>query len=64
MDIKVLEGSSGPLKTVEVSAERWGRYPIGATVDVVAGGGLLAGTGTVEAAEVFVFPVAPPQDHP
>ncbi|OKH80691.1 hypothetical protein EB75_20065 [Mycobacterium sp. ST-F2] len=64
MDIKVLEGSSGPLKTVEVSAERWGRYPIGATVDVVAGGGLLAGTGTVEAAEVFVFPVAPPQSTP
>lgn len=64
MDIDVLEGSSARLKTVAVSAERWGRYPVQARVDVLAGGGLLAGTGTVEAAEVFVFPVAPPQSTP
>ncbi|MHA7665192.1 DUF58 domain-containing protein [Mycolicibacterium sp. HS_4_1] len=64
MDVKVIEGSSAQLKTVAVSAERWGRYPIQARVDVLAGGGLLAGTGTVEAAEVFVFPVAPPQSTP
>ena len=61
MGVEVLEGSSAQQKTVSVSAERWGRYPIRATVDVVAGGGLLAGTGTVEATEVFVFPIAPPQ---
>ncbi|MUL63916.1 ATPase [Mycobacterium sp. CBMA 234] len=64
MEIEVLEGSSAQLKTVAVSAERWGRYPIRARVDVVAGGGLLAGTGTVVAAEVFVFPVAPAQSTP
>ncbi|MUM33450.1 DUF58 domain-containing protein [Mycolicibacterium sp. CBMA 361] len=52
------------LKTVAVSAERWGRYPIRARVDVVAGGGLLAGTGTVVATEVFAFPVAPAQSTP
>lgn len=63
MDITVLENSSR-LKTVAVSAERWGRYPIQARVDAVAGGGLLAGTGTVAAAEVFVFPVAPPHSTP
>ena len=31
------------------------------SVEVVAHGGLLAGTGTVEAAEVIVFPMTPPQ---
>lgn len=64
MDIEVLEGSAAPLQTAAVRAERWGRYPIRAVVDAVAGGGLLAGTGTVETAEVFVFPVAPPQSTP
>ena len=64
MDIEVLEGRAAPRQTVVVRAERWGRYPIRARVDAVAGGGLLAGTGTVEAAEVFVFPVAPPQSTP
>jgi uncharacterized protein (DUF58 family) len=46
---------------IGVSAERWGRYPIMARVEVVARGGLLAGTATTAVAEVFVFPVAPPQ---
>ncbi|MUL75100.1 DUF58 domain-containing protein [Mycolicibacterium sp. CBMA 226] len=64
MQVEPLEGSSAQAKTVAVSAERWGRYPIRARVDAVAGGGLLAGTGTVDAAEVFVFPVAPPQSTP
>ena len=64
MDIEVLEGSSARLNKVAVSAERWGRYPIRATVDVVAGGGLLAGTGTVDVGEVFAFPIAPPQSTP
>ena len=48
-------------QTVTVAADRWGRYPIRATVDVVAPGGLLSGTATVDASDVFVFPVAPPQ---
>lgn len=48
-------------QTVTVAADRWGRYPIRATVDVVAPGGLLAGTATVDACDVFVFPMAPPQ---
>lgn len=48
-------------QTVTVTADRWGRYPIRATVDVVAPGGLLSGTGTVDACDVFVFPLAPPQ---
>lgn len=44
-----------------VSAARWGRYPIRATVLVGGRGGLIEGTGTVEAAEICVFPVAAPQ---
>ena len=44
-----------------VQAARWGRYPIRATVRVLGRGGLLEGTGSVDAAEVCVFPVAPPQ---
>jgi uncharacterized protein (DUF58 family) len=44
-----------------VSAPRWGRYPVRATVRVDGRGGLIEGTGTVDAAEVCVFPVAPPQ---
>jgi uncharacterized protein (DUF58 family) len=47
--------------TVTVAADRWGRYPIRAHVNVDARGGLLTGTATVDAAEVFVFPIAPPQ---
>ena len=42
-------------------AESWGRYPIRARVEVVAHGGLLTGTGTVDAADVTVFPLVPPQ---
>ena len=38
-----------------------GPIPIQAQVDVVARGGLLAGTATVDAADVIVFPVAPAQ---
>lgn len=48
-------------QTVTVAADRWGRYPIRATVEVVAPGGLLSGTATVDATDVFVFPLAPPQ---
>lgn len=60
----LVDESPQPVQTVAAVAERWGRYPIWATVDVVACGGLLAGTATVDAAEVTVFPLAPPQSTP
>ncbi len=61
MALDVLEGGSHERQTIAVAAQRWGRYPIRARVQVVAPGGLLAGTATVDAATVFVFPLAPPQ---
>jgi uncharacterized protein (DUF58 family) len=61
MEIDVLQGSSAQLKTVAARAQRWGRYPLSAQLSAVSAGGLLAGTTTVEIAEIFVFPVAPPQ---
>ncbi|MHA7648980.1 DUF58 domain-containing protein [Mycobacterium sp. ML4] len=48
-------------KTVVAKAKRWGRYHVRARVDVLARGGLLRGTGTVDAADVIVFPLTPPQ---
>ncbi|WP_123027947.1 DUF58 domain-containing protein [Mycolicibacterium stellerae] len=48
-------------RTVSVAADRWGRYPVRATVGIVAPGGLLSGSATVDATDVFVFPLAPPQ---
>ncbi|MGV0871611.1 DUF58 domain-containing protein [Mycolicibacterium sp. XJ879] len=57
----VVDGDGPRRKTVEVSADRWGRYPIRAHVRVTARGGLLDGRGTVDAANVYVFPQAPPQ---
>jgi uncharacterized protein (DUF58 family) len=61
MRLEVLDRASGQRQMVATTAERWGRYPIRATVDVVAHGGLLTGTGTVDAADVTVFPMTPPQ---
>jgi uncharacterized protein (DUF58 family) len=52
---------SGQRRTVAVTADRWGRYPIVARVSVLARGGLVLGTGKVDAASVFVFPLTPPQ---
>jgi uncharacterized protein (DUF58 family) len=46
---------------VAVEAARWGRYPVEATVRALGRGGLLEGVGTAPAAQVCVFPVAPPQ---
>jgi uncharacterized protein (DUF58 family) len=51
-------------KTLVATAQRWGRYPIRARVDVLARGGLLTGTGSVDAADVIVFPLTPPQSTP
>lgn len=48
-------------KTVAAVAKRWGRYHLRAQVDVVARGGLLKGTGTVDVADIIVFPLTPPQ---
>lgn len=64
MRLEVLDRNSRQRETVAAVADRWGRYPIRATVDVVAHGGLLAGTATVDAAHVTVFPLAPPQSTP
>ena len=61
MRLDVLGSGPGERQTVTVTADRWGRYPIRASVEVVAPGGLLAGIATVDAADVFVFPLAPPQ---
>nr|WP_090340507.1 DUF58 domain-containing protein [Mycolicibacterium malmesburyense]CRL69851.1 putative secreted protein [Mycolicibacterium malmesburyense] len=48
-------------QTVVATAERWGRYPLQAHLTVMARGGLVEGIGVVDAADVFVFPMAPPQ---
>jgi uncharacterized protein (DUF58 family) len=61
MRMDVLDRTSSRRHTVATAADRWGRYPIRATVEVVAHGGLLTGTGTVDAADVTVFPLTPPQ---
>ena len=64
MRLDVIERTSRQRQSVTASAERWGRYPIRAKVDVIARGGLLVGTATVDAADVIVFPVALPQSTP
>lgn len=46
---------------VVVAADKWGRYPIVARLNVISRGGLVQGTGLADAADVFVFPLAPPQ---
>lgn len=63
MNLEVISeaAGSGLGQTVAVQADRWGRYPVRASVRVLGRGGLLEGTGTADAAEVCVFPVAPPQ---
>jgi uncharacterized protein (DUF58 family) len=49
---------------VAVTAHRWGRYGIPVCVDIIARGGLIAGTAVVDAAEIIVFPLTPPQPTP
>ncbi len=60
----VPDGSGTSRCTVVASASRWGRYPLAARVDAVAPGGLLAATGSVDIADVFVFPRAPTAGTP
>jgi uncharacterized protein (DUF58 family) len=64
MELQTVDSDARHAKTVVAVAQRWGRYPIRARVDVVARGGLLAGTATVDAAAVIVFPLTPPQSTP
>lgn len=63
MQLEVLDSDSRR-QMVAATAQRWGRYPVRARLDVIARGGLLAGTATVDAAEVLVFPLTPPQSTP
>lgn len=64
LEVEVLDWDSYQAKTVAVMAQRWGRYPIRARIDVLARGGLLTGTATVDVADVIVFPLTPPQSTP
>lgn len=64
MQIEDLETPARWSKSVAAAAQRWGRYVIAARVDVIARGGLLAGTAVVDAADVIVFPLTPPQSTP
>ncbi|MGZ4577761.1 MAG: DUF58 domain-containing protein [Mycobacterium sp.] len=64
MELEVLDSASRHAKTVAATAQRWGRYFIRAQVETAARGGLLTGTATVDAAEVIVFPLTPPQPTP
>jgi uncharacterized protein (DUF58 family) len=61
MRLESVERDSQGRQTVVVAADTWGRYPIVARVNVAGRGGLVLGTGAVDAADVFVFPLAPPQ---
>jgi len=61
MRLETVEPAAGRNQTVTVTADTWGRYPIVGRVKVLARGGLILGTGTADAANVFVFPLAPPQ---
>lgn len=59
--LEVAERESEGGQTVVASAQRWGRYPLQAHLAVTARGGLVEGVGVVDAADVYVFPMAPPQ---
>ena len=61
MRLETIESDSQQRQTAVVAADRWGRYPVIARVTVVARGGLVLGTAAVDAADVFVFPLASPQ---
>ena len=61
MRLENVEPTASQRQAVAVAADKWGRYPIVARMNVLARGGLLLGTGIADAAHVFVFPLAPPQ---
>ena len=60
MRLESLPDGDAVRQRVSVSAERWGRYPVSATVGVVAPGGLLTAAASAEIADVLVFPLVPP----
>ncbi len=64
VEVEVLDSNSRRAKSVGLTAQRWGRYAIRARIEVLARGGLLTGTATVDAADVIVFPLTPPQATP
>ncbi len=64
MQLELRERGDGSRQSVSARADRWGRYPVRAKVDVTACGGLLSGTATADTAEIFVFPETPPQSTP
>lgn len=64
MHLEVPGSATRHAATVAAGASRWGRYPVRARVEVTAPGGLMAGQATVDAAEVYVFPLAAPQATP
>ncbi len=61
MRIEAVDVQSPQRQTVAVAADTWGRYPIVARVNVLARGGLVLGSGAADAANIYVFPLAPPQ---
>ena len=61
MRIESVTDATPVRQTVAVTADRWGRYPVRALLNVDARGGLVTGSATVDAADVYVFPIAPPQ---
>ena len=63
MRLDARQESAGSV-AVTAETDRWGRYPVRCTVGIAARGGLLSGTATVDAAEIVVFPLAPPQSTP
>ncbi|WP_156688622.1 DUF58 domain-containing protein [Mycobacterium sp. Marseille-P9652] len=64
LQLDVSDDETGRAKSVAATAERWGRYAVRARVDVVARGGLVSGTATVDVADLIVFPLTPPQSTP
>lgn len=57
MDTEIVPDTDPRRTLVGLRAERWGRYPVSARLEIVAPGGLLVTTATVEVAEVLVFPL-------
>ena len=60
MTTETLDPADPHRRTVAVSAQRWGRYPLRAEAEVIAPGGLLAASGSADIGEAFVFPLVPP----
>lgn len=64
METEVRPGPDVRYQTVTARADRWGRYPLAARVEVAAPGGLFAAEGSVDIADIFVFPKVPEAPTP